>query len=82
MKKPAKPRRKSYIRKDGAAKELDGEFFQTAQRGRPPMLQKDRKQRVTIMLDPAVISHFKKDGRGWQTRINEALTKAVKSRRA
>ncbi|MFO1208256.1 MAG: BrnA antitoxin family protein [Amaricoccus sp.] len=36
-----------------------------------------RKRRVTIMLDPDVIEHFKAGGKGWQTRINAALRKAA-----
>ena len=36
-----------------------------------------RKRRVTIMLDPDVIEHFKAEGRGWQTRVNAALRKAA-----
>ena len=36
-----------------------------------------KKRRVTIMLDPDVIEHFKAGGKGWQTRINAALRKAA-----
>jgi uncharacterized protein (DUF4415 family) len=45
--------------------------------GRPALPERDRKRRVTIMLDPDVIEHFKAGGRGWQTRINAALRKAA-----
>ena len=40
-------------------------------RGRPSVA----KPRVstTIRLSPDVIDHFKVEGRGWQTRIDEAL---------
>jgi uncharacterized protein (DUF4415 family) len=46
-------------------------------RGRPPMAESARKIRISIMLDPDVIEHFKADGKGWQTRMNAALRKAA-----
>jgi uncharacterized protein (DUF4415 family) len=45
--------------------------------GRPLLPEEVRKRRVTIMLDPDVIAHFKAGGRGWQTRVNAALRKAA-----
>ncbi|MBL9074908.1 BrnA antitoxin family protein [Tabrizicola sp.] len=45
------------------------------QRGRP--LAAAPKISTTIRLDPEVIAHFKADGPGWQSRINEALRKAA-----
>lgn len=66
-----------YTNKKGEARELDAAFFNKAKRGRPPMDESARKQRVTIMLDPDVIAHFKEDGPGWQTRANAALRKAA-----
>jgi uncharacterized protein (DUF4415 family) len=45
------------------------------QRGRPKELE--TKVSTTIRLDPAVIAHFKAEGPGWQSRINEALRKAA-----
>ena len=45
-------------------------------RGRPP--KADRKQTTTLRLDPDLLEHFRKDGPGWQTRINETLRRAVK----
>lgn len=35
------------------------------------------KVAVSIRLDPDVLAKFKAAGPGWQTRINEALRKAV-----
>jgi uncharacterized protein (DUF4415 family) len=32
---------------------------------------------VNIRLDPEVLAYFRATGRGWQSRINEALRKAV-----
>jgi uncharacterized protein (DUF4415 family) len=45
--------------------------------GRPLLPEEVRKRRVTIMLDPDVIAHFRAGGRGWQTRVNAALRKAA-----
>jgi uncharacterized protein (DUF4415 family) len=33
---------------------------------------------VSIRLSPEVVKHFKSKGRGWQSRIDEALRKIVK----
>jgi uncharacterized protein (DUF4415 family) len=35
------------------------------------------KVAVNIRLDPEVLAYFRATGRGWQSRINEALRKAV-----
>jgi uncharacterized protein (DUF4415 family) len=35
------------------------------------------KQQVTLRLDPKILAHFKAGGRGWQTRINDALKRIV-----
>lgn len=45
--------------------------------GRPALPERYRKLRVSIMLDPDVIEHFKAEGKGWQTRMNAALRKAA-----
>lgn len=45
--------------------------------GRPK--QEVTKQSATIRLDPEVIEYFKKDGRGWQTRLNDVLKEYVES---
>lgn len=45
--------------------------------GRPPLGDRTKTQ-VTLRLDPAVIEHFKAGGRGWQSRINDALADVVK----
>lgn len=45
------------------------------QRGRPRVEQP--KVSTTIRLDADVIEHFKADGKGWQTRINAALRRAM-----
>lgn len=35
------------------------------------------KQSVTIRLHPTIVAHFKAQGPGWQTRINEVLLREV-----
>jgi uncharacterized protein (DUF4415 family) len=40
------------------------------------------KKLVSLRLSPDVIEHFKKEGRGWQSRIDETLRKAVKRKAA
>lgn len=45
------------------------------QRGRPKAL--NPKAQVTIRLDADVVEAFKKDGPGWQSRMNAALRKAA-----
>lgn len=63
---------------------LDDDWFAEAdvfigtklvRRGRPKA--EKAKRAVSLRLDQEVIDHFKKDGPGWQTRVNEALRKAA-----
>ncbi len=44
-------------------------------RGRPKA--EVTKVSTTIRLDPEVLEAFKADGKGWQSRMNEALRKAA-----
>lgn len=44
-------------------------------RGRPRAAHP--KVSTTIRLDADVLDHFKAGGKGWQTRINAALRKAI-----
>ena len=46
--------------------------------GRPPLPASERKQRVTLYLDPDVLAKLKADGKGWQTRANASLRMALK----
>ena len=68
---------KSYIDDDCEALELDKAFFEKASRRRPKLPSELRNQRISILLDPDVLTHFKSEGRGWQTRINAALRKVA-----
>ncbi|HEY5412744.1 MAG TPA: BrnA antitoxin family protein [Caulobacteraceae bacterium] len=44
-------------------------------RGRPKL--ENPKRQVTLRLDPEVLNYFRSTGRGWQSRINSVLKKAV-----
>ena len=37
------------------------------------------KTKVTIRLSPEIVEHFKSQGKGWQSRVNEALPEYVKT---
>ena len=52
----------------------------TVRRGRPPLAEP--KVSTTIRLSRDVIDHFKGAGRGWQTRIDEALREWIRQRHA
>jgi uncharacterized protein (DUF4415 family) len=45
-------------------------------RGRPKLAS--AKKPVSLRLDPDVLAHFRRSGRGWQSRINAVLRKAAK----
>ena len=47
------------------------EFKQLRSVGRPKA--EATKQRISIRLSPEVVTQFKATGRGWQTRMNDAL---------
>lgn len=49
------------------------------QRGRPR--QEVTKEMTTIRLDPEVLAHFRSEGPGWQSRINQALRDWIATRR-
>lgn len=49
-------------------------------RGRPRVAKP--KVSTTIRLSQDVIDHFKAGGRGWQTRINDALLEWIEGRDA
>lgn len=48
--------------------------------GRPP-IGDEPKQQVTLRLPRDVLGHFKAGGPGWQTRIGEALERAMRKER-
>ena len=66
------------------APRLDRDWFQRAEiwdvnklirRGRPK--SDAPKQATNLRLDPDVLDHYRATGRGWQSRINQALRKAA-----
>lgn len=65
--------------------ELDDDFFQRAElkdgdtlirAGRPKL--DHPKEKVTIRFDAEVVNYFKSTGKGWQTRMNDALNQWMK----
>jgi uncharacterized protein (DUF4415 family) len=44
-------------------------------RGRPPI--ENPKKQVTLRLDAEVVEKLRASGRGWQSRVNDVLKKAV-----
>ncbi len=73
--------------------ELTDEFFRNAKpisdfpelhnaimraRGQRGPQKSPTKERVALRLDREIVEHFRHDGPGWQTRINDALAKLVK----
>ncbi|GHU20508.1 hypothetical protein FACS189475_09420 [Betaproteobacteria bacterium] len=46
--------------------------------GRPPY-EEPKKMPVTIRMDVDVIAALKVTGKGWQTRVNEAMREWVKT---
>lgn len=53
------------------------ESLQAKLRGRPKAAV--NKERVTLRLSPEVVQAFRASGKGWQTRVNEALREWVKT---
>ena len=58
----------------------DEAFSKMSRRGRPK--SETPKVQLTIRYDKAVIDAFKAGGPGWQTRMNDALKKAVARKHA
>ena len=56
--------------------ELDEEFFRNAEIRLPR-----RKQHVSMRLDAEVLDWFRKQGQGYQTRINAVLRAYVRARK-
>ncbi len=49
-------------------------------RGRPP--QEVVKERITIRFDADVLAAFRATGKGWQTRVNDAMREWVRTHTA
>src|SRR5690349_9945723 len=63
------------------AAEVAPEIVRRARGQRGPQKSKPVKTLISPRLDPDVVQHFRRGGRGWQSRINQALRKAVKLRK-
>lgn len=62
------------------AEEADPELvaaYREYRRTRGPQKAPTKRQ-VTLRLDGDVVEHFRKDGPGWQRRINDTLRKAAR----
>jgi uncharacterized protein (DUF4415 family) len=53
------------------------EAAEMLRRGRGRPAKPDRKVNQTLRLDPDVLEHFKRQGPGWQARMNAALRSAM-----
>lgn len=56
--------------------EVHPELVEAYRRSRGPQ-KAPTKQQTTLRLDRDIIAHFKAGGKGWQTRINDTLRKAI-----
>lgn len=50
----------------------------TRSRGQRGPQKEPVKERITIRLDADVVAHFRATGKGWQTRLNDALKKQIR----
>jgi uncharacterized protein (DUF4415 family) len=57
------------VKEDPDTTLLDAEWFETAQFVVPTA----EKQRITIRLDEDIVEYFKREGKGYQSRINAVL---------
>ena len=58
--------------------EVDPELVEWSRRTRGKQ-KAPTKEKVTVRLDADIVAHFRESGRGWQTRLNEALRQVVDS---
>lgn len=66
---------------DPAWRGIPKDWHKHAKPGLPFPLPKGNKRQVTLRLDPDVLEHFKREGRGWQSRINAVLRMFVEADR-
>jgi len=62
---------------DSDAHALDADWFQVAQ----SVVPSSEKKRITIRLDEDIIAYFKREGDGYQSRINDVLKTFVIAKR-
>ncbi len=58
--------------------ELGDDFFRQAEVWMPP---EKRKEQLTVRFDADIVEWFKKQGRGYQTRMNAVLRAFMETRR-
>ena len=58
------------------AAEVDPDLVEAYRRSRGKQ-KAPTKEKVTLRLDSDVMAHFRQSGKGWQTRLNDTLRKAV-----
>lgn len=81
---------KTLTDKSGEVKPLDDnelKAFRSASEALPANIKKvlgvrgkqkaPTKEQVTLRLDKEIIEHFKAQGKGWQTRLNDALLEHI-----
>ena len=87
-----KKRRKPLIGPDGEVRELTKadiarmrpatevvpDIVEAWRRSRGRPRKAATKQQITLRLSPEVLALFRKQGRGWQTRVDEVLSRYVK----
>lgn len=69
-----------WTKHDFARAKTFDEVFPGMRKGRGPNKAPTKRQ-VTLRLSPVVVDHFKAEGPGWQSRIDEELIKVVKRKR-
>ncbi len=67
------------IASDPDWRDIPHDWYKDAKPGLPFPLPKEGKKQVTLRLDPEILEHFKRQGRGWQTRINAVLRTFVEA---
>lgn len=67
------------IASDPDWQDIPRDWYKHAKPGLPFPLPKENKRQVTLRLDPDILDHFKRQGRGWQSRINAVLRTFVRA---
>jgi uncharacterized protein (DUF4415 family) len=62
-------------------KDVPADWYKHArlETGIPHPWPRENKRPVTMRLDPDILEHFKRSGRGWQGRINAILRTYIES---
>lgn len=78
---PYDPEDGPYDPNDDAAAEAWLSQAIVLRRGQRGPQKAPTKKQVSLRLSPEVLAHFRATGRGWQTRIDEMLKKAIEPKR-